>query len=438
MESFIFLLIGIVIGALLAWIAIKPSSTKNQTEELAEKYIARDLYESLKSDIETKDYQLIELNKALARTDQDNLHLREITEKQKREAIEAETKLRIEFENLSNHLLEEKSKKFLALNEKNMSDILSPLKERIESFEKKVEETHIADIRERVSLKTELEYIVKLNQQMSDDANKLTNALKGNSKTQGDWGEMQLEQILQYAGLQNEIHYQKQPTLKDENGNNLRPDFIINLPDDKKIIIDSKVSLTAYEMFFNTEKEANGSKFLKEHIDSIVRHINQLGSKNYHQLYGVNTVDYILMFIPIESALYIALKEDATLFEKAMRNNIVLVTGTTLLATLRTISYIWKQEDQTRNATDIARESGKLYDKFVGFMEDLGSIGEKLDGAKDAWQSAFNKLSQSKKQGDTIIGRIERIRKMGASSTKSLPEQFTRELDEETFNNNPN
>ena len=434
MELLLVFIVGLVLGALIMWYLVRKTGLNRSsitTEELNERYIAREIYDSAKSSIDTKEYQIIELNKTVARTDQDNINLRQIIENQGKEAVKMEARLRTEFENLSNQLLDEKSKKFIALNEKNMGDILTPLKERILAFEKKVDETHKEDIRERVSLKTELEHILKLNQQMSEDANKLTSALKGNSKTQGDWGEMQLEQILQYTGLENGIHYKKQPSLKDEDGNNLRPDFIINLPDNKHIIVDSKVSLTAYEMFFNVEKEADNSKFLKEHISSILRHIQQLGDKNYHQLYGVNTIDYILMFIPVEPALYVALKEDSTLFEKAMRNNIVLVTGTTLLATLRTISFIWKQEDQTRNAADIARESGKLYDKFVGFMQDLTNVGEKLDGAKDAWHSAFNKLSQSKKQGDTIIGRIERIRKMGVPTTKSIPEQFTVGFDED-------
>ena len=235
--------------------------------------------------------------------------------------------------------------------------------------------------------------------------------------------EFQLELLLEKAGLLQGIHYRKQESLQDEKGQRLRPDYIINLPEEKHLIIDSKVSLTAYENYFNTEDQQERLNFLNEHLTSLNRHINELSSKNYQSLYGINPPDFVLMFVPIEPALNVALKHDLKLFERALEKNIVLVVPTTLLATLRTISYIWKQENQKRNVFEIARESGRLYDKFVGFLKDLELVQQRLDDAKASCEQAMNKLYTSPRKRDTIIGRIERIKELGAEATKSLPVQ---------------
>ncbi len=433
METTLLIFIGLIIGGIISWIIfVKYLGQKGTSgEKLNSEYISKDIYNKTKDDLEKKNNEYLELSKILARTEQDNIHLKEkLKESQKNIEKIQETFIK-EFENLANKLLDDKSKKFLEINEKNIGDILTPLKEKIRDFEKKVEETHKEEIRERISLKKELEQIVKLNQQVSSDATRLTNALKGDSKTQGNWGEIQLELILEKAGLVKDVHFRKEETFKDDAGKNQRPDYVVNMPDEKNMILDSKVSLTAYENYFNEDDDVLKTKYLKEHLTSIKKHIDELGNKNYQTLYDINPPDYVLMFVPVEPALTIAFREDIRLFEKALDKNIVLVSVSTLLATLRTISYIWKQENQKRNVYEIARESGKLYDKFVGFIEDLIGVGKKLDDARGTYAEAMNKLVESPKKGDTIVGRIERIKLLGADASKSIPHQILSEINEE-------
>lgn len=427
METAILILIGLSIGAITAWFIAKYKFEGQKgisKDELDSKYISREIYTEIKTELKQKENALSEIQKTLGKTEQENINLKNKLDEQKKEIEKIQETFKAEFENLANKLLEEKSKKFLDLNEKNIGDILKPLKEKIQEFEKKVEETHKEETRERISLKKELEQIVKLNQQVSEDANRLSKALKGDSKIQGNWGEIQLERILEKAGLEKGTHYRKQENLKDDTDNNRRPDYIIDLPDNKHLILDSKVSLTAYEKYFNTDNDSEKVKYLRDHLVSINKHISDLSNKNYHTLYGINPPDYVLMFVPIEPALTIAFKEDTRLFEKALDKNIVLVSISTLLATLRTISYIWKQENQKRNVYEIAKESGKLYDKFVSFIEDLVEVGKKLDDAKGKYDDAINKLVTSQRRGDTIVGRIEKIKRLGADATKSIPKQI--------------
>jgi DNA recombination protein RmuC len=282
-----------------------------------------------------------------------------------------------------------------------------------------------------ISQKKELENIVRLNQQISEEASRLTLALKGDSKAQGDWGELQVEKILEQSGLAKNIHYTMQESMRDEEGSIQRPDFLINLPEDKHLILDSKVSLKAYEKFFNAENEPDRKSYFNDHLASIKKHISELSKKSYQSLYGINPPDYILMFMPLEGAFSSALKEDPGIYLKALDQNIVVVTTTTLLATLRTVAFMWKQETQKSNVYEIARESGKLYDKFVGFVEDLEEVGKKIEDSATKYHDAMNKLKTSPKKGDTIIGRIERIKSLGASTTKSIPSKFLDENGEE-------
>jgi DNA recombination protein RmuC len=398
------LLLGLIVGFGGAW------------------FIAKFKFSSEKD--QTKATELIQLNEKLARAETENKYLLEKIEQGKTELEEQQKMLRMEFSNLANSLLEEKSKRFVEINEKNIGNILNPLKEKLKEFEQKVDETYKEETRERISLKKEIEQIVKLNLQVSEDTNRLTSALKGDKKLQGDWGEIQLEMILEKAGLENGIHYNKQQSFRTEDGELFRPDFTINLPDGKNLVLDSKVSLVAYENYYNTEDDNQKARFLKEHVAALYKHITELSNKNYTQLYGINSPDYVLMFVSLEPALTSALKEDLSLYEKALDKNIVLVSGSTLLATLRTISYIWKQENQKRNVVEIAKESGALYDKFVGFTEDLSKIGRSMEDAQKSYHEAMNKLTESAKKGDTIIGRFERIKKLGANASKSLPQNL--------------
>ena len=264
---------------------------------------------------------------------------------------------------------------------------------------------------------------------MSADANNLANALKGESKIQGDWGEMQLERLLEKAGLLKGVHYLSQPSFRDPTGNLKRPDFIINLPAEKHLVIDSKVSLRAYERFYNATNSTQKKKHLKEHVQAIKIHVKSLSNKKYQQIYDINSPDYILLFVPIESAFAVSQLEDASVFLDALDHNIVIVTNSTLLATLRTISYIWKQEKQKKSVLEIGRQSGLLYDKFCAFVTDLKDIGEKLNAANRSYQSALNKLSESNKKGDTLIERAEKIKNLGAKTSKQLPKDLLRNFD---------
>jgi DNA recombination protein RmuC len=335
--------------------------------------------------------------------------------------LRGQQQLKAEFEQLANRLLEEKSERFGLHNERQMASIVSPLRERLRDFEERADRLAQSEQTERIALRKEIEQLRTLNQQISSDALALANALKGDSKTQGDWGEIRLEMLLEKAGLERDIHFRRQNSFRDEQGNEKRPDFIINLPDGKHLILDSKVSLTAYERFFNAANDTESDLALRAHTDSLRRHIRDLSSKRYEQLYQIQTPDFVLLFVPIEPAFTLAIQNDPMLLTEAIERNVVLVTTSTLLATLRTIAFIWKQDKQRQNVMEIARQSGKLYDKLVGFVEDLHSIGKQLDQAQTAYQGALNKLSDSKKQGDTIIGRAEKIRELGANNTKLLP-----------------
>ena len=431
--EFVYLGIGLVLGFVLAWFFAKSKFAKPSgvpLESMEANYIQKTLYEKLQAENKEQSTTIQHLHTRIASFDEKSKYLQEKVDNHKKELEDMQKQMELKFESLSNKIFESKSTKFIELNREKIFDILNPLKEKIETFEKKVDDTFKEETRERISLKKELENIVNLNKQVSEDALKLTNALKGDKKMQGDWGEVQLELILNKTGLEKDIHYRKQENFKDEQGNNQRPDYVINLPEEKHVIIDSKVSLVAYEQYFNEEDELNKSLHLKTHVQNLLNHIKGLSSKNYQSLYEINQPDYVLLFVPIEPALYIALKEDSQLFEKALEKNVVLVSTSTLIATLRTISVIWKQDNQRKNVGEIAKESGALYDKFVGFIEDLINMGKKIDGIKGDYTEAMNKLVESKQKGSTIVGRMERIKKLGANTTKSLPQNLLDRLEE--------
>jgi|WetSurMetagenome_2_1015567.scaffolds.fasta_scaffold94560_2 DNA recombination protein RmuC len=429
----LFLAAGLVSGALIGWLFTRQKALQDRgipVEELNSKYIPLDLFNQEKKENGEKEKTIIALNSRIAELTTNLKNIEEKLDNSKKELNEIHEKFSLEFKNLSNDLLEEKSKKFLELNEKSVGNLLNPLREKIKEFEGKIDEVYKEETRERISLKKELEHIVRLNQQVSEDTNKLTSALKGDKKMLGDWGEVQLEMILEKAGLVRDIHYRKQATIQDDDGRNLRPDYIINLPDDKQLIVDSKVSLVAYERYFNSDEEGLKAASLKQHLSDLMNHVRDLGDKNYQKLYGINPPDYVLMFVPIEPALAIAQREDPSLFDKALKKNIVMVGTSTLLATLRTINFIWNQDKQRKNVFEIARQSGALYEKFTGFIDDLIAVGRKIDDAKAEYSNAMNKLFESKKKGDTIIGRIERIKELGADTTKSLPQNILDRLEE--------
>ena len=347
---------------------------------------------------------------------------------QKTDIENLQEKFSKDFEILASKILEEKSEKFTAKNKENIQQILHPLQEKIKSFEKKVEETHKESIDRHAALRQQIFGLKDLNEQMSKDAVNLTKALKGDSKKQGDWGELQLETILEKAGLNKEIHYSTQGGFRDEFNNLKKPDFIVNLPDNKHLIIDSKVSLTGYEKYYNAENEPSETIGLKNHIISIRKHIKELGAKNYTELYGINSPDYVLMFVPIEPALMLVLQNDHNLYLDALDKNVVLVSTSTLLATLSTVASIWKQEDQKRNVFEIARQAGALYDKFEGLVQDLLKVGKQINASQEGYKAAMNKLTEGK---GNLINRVESLKKLGAKTKKSLPNNLLQRAEQE-------
>jgi len=357
----------------------------------------------------------------LSKKETDFDHLWERHKEQKEEVEKLQEKFTKEFENLANKILEEKTVKFTEQNKENLKNILSPLQDKIQLFEKKVEDTHKESIDYHAALRQQILGLREMNEQMSKETLNLTKALKGDSKMQGNWGELVLERVLEKSGLEKGREYEVQQSFVTEEGNRLFPDVVINLPDGKKMIVDSKVTLTAYERYINAEDETEKVQFLKEHLIAIKRHVDQLSEKNYHDLYQMESPDFVLLFIPIESAFALALNEDTSLYNKAFEKNIVIVTPSTLLATLRTIDSMWTNQKQQENAVEIARQAGALYDKFEGFVSDLVKIGKKMDEAKIEYGNAMNKLFDGK---GNLINSVEKLKKMGAKAKKALPENI--------------
>jgi DNA recombination protein RmuC len=334
---------------------------------------------------------------------------------------ELQDKFRLEFEHLANKILEEKTSKFTESNRLNLDLILNPLKENIKAFEQKVEKVYKDESDERNMLKGVISQLMLQSKQIQEDANNLTRALKGDNKKQGNWGEIILEKILERSGLIKDREYRVQASLNHAEGNRLQPDVIIDLPDDKHIVIDAKVSLIAYERLLNLETEAERSIYIKQHVSSIKGHIQNLSSKNYQDLYQINSPDFVLLFIPIESSFGIAVQEDAELFNYAWDRKVVIVSPSTLLATLRTIASIWKQERQNRNVLEIARLSGSMYEKYIGFLNDMEGLGKNIKNSQDCYDKAMNKLSHG---AGNLTTTAEKIKRLGAKTNKQIDAKF--------------
>ncbi len=429
------LFLGIYLGRML--FSAKFQSEKVSLEErlnanMNQVQLQKEQFESERRNFE----RLLQLNngeKESIRTEKDSLaiqlskkevdfeNLWERHKEQKAEITELQEKFTKEFENLANKILEEKSAKFTEQNSENMKNILLPLQDKIHGFEQKVEQTHKESIDYHAALRQQIVGLSEMNAQMSKETLNLTKALKGDSKMQGNWGELVLERVLEKSGLEKGREYEVQQSFTNNEGTRVFPDVVINLPDGKKMIVDSKVSLVAYEKWINEESEILKMDYLKEHVNSIKRHVEQLGNKNYHDLYQIESPDFVLLFIPIEPAFAIALNEDSALYNKAFDRNIVIVTPSTLLATLRTIDSMWANQKQQENAFEIARQAGALYDKFEGFVSDLVRIGNKIKDTKNEYDSAMNKLVDGK---GNLISSVEKLKKMGAKAKKALPENI--------------
>lgn len=337
----------------------------------------------------------------------------------------AREQMKHEFSQISQVIFEEKGKKFTEQNQTNLTNLIQPLKEQIKSFEKKVQDTYEKESHDRITLFHEIKHLKDLNQQISKDAINLTQALKGEAKTQGTWGEVILERVLSLSGLQKGREYETQVSLKDEDNRTYQPDVIVHLPDNKDIIVDSKVSLVAYERL-QSAPEQEKPQYLSAHLQSLRAHIKMLSDKQYQKLKGVQTLDFVLMFIPIEPALTVAMQADEALFNEALTRNIVMVTPSTLLATLRTIQNIWRFDYQNQNAVKIAQKAGDLYDKFVGFVEDLQELGKRMDSTQKTYEAAMNKLTDGR---GNMVKRVQELKTMGAATVKNLDQHLLLQAD---------
>ncbi|MFN1834129.1 DNA recombination protein RmuC [Balneola sp. MJW-20] len=429
---------GIIIGGIAGYVIahFKSKSESSRLEErnanLSDKLQEteselKEFQQQKEQEITAERSRANELDRELAERNADYRNLQERLDEQKKELNEMQEQLRIQFENLANKILEEKSEKFSKQNREQINQLLNPLGEKLEAFKKKVEETHKDEVEARGSLKQELKQLLELNQKMSEDAKNLTKALKGDSKAQGNWGEVILERILERSGLTKGREYEVQSSVTTEDGKRLQPDVVVHLPDEKFLIVDSKVSLTAYERFSSADSDEEAEAALKQHVSSIRAHVKGLSSKNYQQIHGKKSPDFVLLFIPIEPAFGIALQTDPQLYQDAFDRNIVIVSPSTLLATLATIDSVWKQEYQNKNAMEIADRGGKLYDKFVSFVESMNDIGQRIRQTQDSYDEAMGRLSTG---AGNLVRQAEMIRKLGAKASKQLPDELTGELNE--------
>lgn len=363
----------------------------------------------------------------LTRKEVDFDNLLQRNKEQKEEVEKLQEKFSKDFQLLANKILEEKSKKFTDQNETNIKNILHPLQEKIKSFEKRVEDSNKESITRHSAMVEQLKNLQELNVQITKEASNLTKALKGDTKMQGNWGEMVLERVLEKSGLKKGSEYSIQNSFSTADGKRVLPDVIIHLPGDKKMIVDSKVSLIAFERFVNEEDEVQKSIWAKEHVNSIKKHVDQLSAKNYHSLYEMESPDFVLLFIPLEPAFAVALQQEPQLYNVAFEKNIVIVTPSTLLATLRTIDSIWQNDRQHKNAVDIAKQAGRLYDQFRNLLEDLEKIGKQLNTVQSTYSSSITKLTGK----GNLITRVERLKTLGAKASKQIDQKWLKRASED-------
>jgi DNA recombination protein RmuC len=406
---------GIVFLALRSWLAGRHQYMKEKVSGLEEETIALD------RQIKEKEAELIRLTRELAVATTDHKNLKEKLEEQKNEINDLQDRFRIEFKNLANEILEEKSKKFTEQNRSNLDQLLKPLGEKIRDFEKKVGDVYDKEAQQRFSLREEVKRLAELNKKIAEDAENLTRALKGDSKSQGNWGEMILESILERSGLVKDREYIVQPSFQGDDGRRMQPDVVVSYPGNRSVIIDAKVSLTAYERLVDETSPELREKHLKEHLTSIRNHVNELNNKDYLDIYQVQSLDFIMMFLPVEPAYLIAIKEDPEIWNYAYDRRILLISPTNLLAALKMIASLWRQEYQNKNALEIARQSGDLLDKFYALLTDLNDLGNRLKLTQKSYDDAINKLSEGK---GNLIRRAKRIEALGAKTKKKLPDNF--------------
>ena len=429
------LVVGLVAGGIAGWwiARFKFQAENNQNHagfEVEREKVKAALEQSneLKRELDAQRNKVVELTSSLSSTEADYRNLQEKLQDQKAELEKLEDKFAVQFKNLANEIFEEKSRKFTEQNKSNITDILKPLGDRIIEFEKKIDQTHKDTIEKNAGLFNELKNLKDLNLQMSEDARNLTRALKGDTKAQGSWGEFILESILEKSGLEKGREFLVQESFTTNEGRRQQPDVILNLPENKHIIIDSKVSLTAYNGYVNAETDEQRATHVKAHLVSVRQHMRLLSEKNYQKNYSENGLDFVIMFIPIEPAYLLAIQSDRNLYEEAFDKRIVFVSPTLLLPSLQLIKSAWRQEYQNRNVFEIAKRAGDLYDKFVGFTEDLLNLGRQLDSAKKYYEESMKKLTTG---SGNLVSKVENLKKLGAKADKSIdPKLLSRAEDQ--------
>jgi DNA recombination protein RmuC len=416
----IYLIIGLLLGAVLAYFFLTNKSSQHLESNVQKHPVVHELKQSnerLRTELEqmrkSERTQIAELASAL---EQRNGMCKRM-EEQAGEVAEIRNQFQKEFQNLANKIFDEKSEKFANQNKVQLDLLLNPFKDKLRDFESKVEKVYNEENKDRINLKAEIKLLSDMNKQLSSDANNLATALKGSNKSQGSWGELILEKILERSGLQNGIEFKKQNTSSNDAGDKIRPDIVVYLPDGKHIVIDSKVSLIAYNSMIAASDDTDRERFAKAHVDSFRSHVKLLGDKNYQTSKDYITPDFVLLFTPIEAAFGTAMQHDNELYNFAWDRKIIIVSPTTLLATLRTVASMWNQEKRTKNAEAIAEEAGKLYDKFVGFLDDLVDVGKKLDSAQKTYEDSMNKLYLGT---GNLINRAQKMKKLGAKTTKEM------------------
>ncbi|MBA1203817.1 DNA recombination protein RmuC [Pseudomonas capeferrum] len=401
--------------------AVKQANLAAQQRELELLQIdrdnARDAIHGWQTERTAREAELRRLESQAARLEAELREQQESHQQRLEDVQQARDTLRAQFAEMATKIFDEREQRFAQTSQQSLGQLLDPLKERIQSFEKRVEESYQQEARERFSLGKELERLQQLNQRLSDEATNLTQALKGN-KTQGNWGELILERVLEHAGLEKGREYHTQVNLKSAEGERFQPDVLIMLPGGRQVVVDAKVSLTAYQQFVSDPDAAQAQAALKQHVLSLRGHVKGLSGKDYNRLEGLHSLDFVLLFVPIEAAFSAALQAEPNLFQEAFDQQIVIVSPTTLLATLRVIDSLWKQERQGQNAREIAERAGWLYDKFVLFIQDLDELGNRLQQVDKAYAAARNKLCEGR---GNLVSRSEQLKLLGARASKSLP-----------------
>ena len=436
--EFLFILITFIVTAIATFAITKLKSQQESQQVKQDKAVIESELMQIKEDLTKKseeleglrqenifkDRQIIELNNQLIKiqAEQDSY------KQQKEEMLQLQKKMQIEFENIAGKILKENSKDLAELGQKNLQQVLSPFKSKVEDFQKQVANAYEKEMRDKISLKEEVKKLFDLNQKISKDAVNLTNALKGDNKQQGNWGELVLEKVLEKSGLRAGEEYEVQDSTENDEGARIQPDIVIYLPEDKHVVIDSKLSLIAYDAYVNADDAEVRDEAMRALLQSVKTHIRGLADKKYHSSKKHNSLDFVLMFIPIEACYMQVLQHDADLFWDAWQRKIMLVSPTTLHSTLRIIASLWKQARQAKNAAEIARQGGALYDKFIGFLQDMEKIRKGLDVADDSYRQALNKLQYGK---GNLIDRAQNIKKLGAKTNKELPKDMLISIDKE-------